>query len=217
MVYRVRRQLSYLLLFFFTFAVFAPHHAAAAENVRLSKLKSRASVLGKVKEFLKEDWNQTKEDMNKIGSFLKRDWQRTKEDFSAIKSRLKTLKGRLISGKSEIPFEAFRGHFHEWLGNSIDELGPKEFCKVVEKSAGSDIFPAELENAEPQIARAAILKGVDKLYDKVISSKELQTQAAVKGYCEKAEKVVDEINEGATPDEVVTTMLADAQKKASSI
>ena len=217
MIYRFRKTVSYLLLFFFMFAVIAPHHAAAAENERKGKLMTRASILGNVKEFLKKDWEQTKEDMNKIGSFFKRDWQRTKEDYSAIKNRLKTLKSRLLAGKAELPVEAFRTHFHEWLGNSIDELGPKEFCKAVEKSAGSDIFPEKIENAEPQIARAAILEGVDKLYDKIISSEQFKSKAAMKGYCAKAEQVVNEINEGKSPDEVVTTLLDDAQKKASQM
>ena len=187
-MYRPGTISKLIVIFFFTFAVLAPHHVEAA---------TRASLLTDLKDFLKEDWQQTKEDFAAMGGFLARDWKRTKEDFRVISQKLSALESKLRSGAEiNLSIRPFREKLLEHIAGTIDEMGPKAFCKAIEETTGKEMFSEKLKNADPQLARAALLNNLDKCFVQLAKQSKEQKAHTLLSHMDDAKMVLRAIKAG---------------------
>ncbi len=169
-----------------------------------TNLKLRASLLGEVGTFLKDDWAQTKDDFVSLKQFLKRDWERTRQDFRAIKDRMKRMQKSLMRSRviDDKTWSRFREQALGLANQAIDEAGAENVGKMMhEHTKGKMGFSESAGN--PELQRAKIRKSVVNMIGKMRTAVESLSKDNLEMALAKANQIVKEVKKGKTIDEVL--------------
>jgi len=141
-----------------------------------------------------------------IGEVLQRDFEKTKREASTLKMKLASFKlavfGNSKARKRKIAerFRRMREKFEALMVDAIDKVGPRKFLAHVEGISGSPVGAA---GGSDQILRASIVRSFSRAFDTVSESMVNGDREVLALAIEDAQGVVESIEAGAAPDEVV--------------
>lgn len=142
----------------------APARADAEDS---AEKPARRNLWGRIKDFMKEDWAQTKEDFRKVGDWMKKPltnfkigWRRTREKLRSFRTKL--FRGTKLFALSIIGKElsAEEEQVHMLLTAYIDEHGVETLLDVLDNSNDSALEQVSLaaRKVDDPVLRSQLLQ-----------------------------------------------------------
>jgi len=182
------------IIFFFCFSVLAPVPLAAMDEQR------KGSRFESFKEFWKNDWNQTKKDFISIRLTL---YKLRKDLFS---------RGRSSWGTS---FEKLKGNLLEKASTTINEIGPREFQRMVFEATGQQVLGDIDEDSNKQMLSAKMINEIGHTFDVVATDIINGSKSDLEEVLNNTESIITSLRKGDSQEEVGANLRKKVDKKSS--
>lgn len=143
-----------------------PEDAPAHVKERLEQSKKKG-LWGRVKDFMKEDWRQTKEDFKAIGDWISKPIQRFKIGWRKAREKLRSFRRKVFHGGKLMALSILgkelqqeESQVHMLLTLYIQQHGVEELLKALEVSDNSELEQLALaaRKVEDPVLRSQLLQ-----------------------------------------------------------
>jgi hypothetical protein len=200
------------IIFFFCFSVFAPLPLSAMEPAQLSAMESAPLSAMESASSPKMEEEGLKTRASSFTEFFKNDWTQTKKDFFIMKIKLLKLRQDLVSKKSsswDSTFNNLKENLLEKTGKTIDELGPRNFHRMVFEVTGQAVLPSISDETSDQVLAALMMKEIHEVFDTVCNDMAKGSREELESVLNDTETILNRLKNGETEEELAASLKKD--------